>query len=224
MALINCSNCDAQISDKSGVCIHCGTSIPPKKVMIPCPECSMMIEKNVNVCPECGYPIKKEQEVIKSKPKVTKVGGVVKEKSSFHIPGSIIGIVVVSIIAFSILTWINNSSCDASGENGFNWSLLGRIIASINIGFLFGSGKIWVSILVISFDVGWWVCIEYSLLWGIAAGFVSFIVLMIRCEVDRIEEMEDSRMMWEDPSGYRILQEKRKQTRELEKINRKLER
>ena len=31
-------------------------------------------------------------------------------------------------------------------------------------------------------------------------------------------------MMREDPNGYRILQEKRKQTRELEEINRKLKR
>ena len=109
MALIDCSNCGAQISDKSGTCIHCGTPIPPKKVMKPCPECSTMVEDNVYECPECGYPIKKKQEVLPTKTKATEISGnEAKEKSSFHISGSVIGIIVVSIIAFCLLTWINN--------------------------------------------------------------------------------------------------------------------
>lgn len=223
MALINCSNCGAQISDKSGTCIHCGTPIPPKKVMKPCPECSTMVEENVCECPECGYPIKKKQEVLPTKTKATEISGnEAKEKSSFHISGSVIGIIVVSIIAFCLLTWINNLSYDASGEEGLNWSLSGRIIASINIGFLLGSGKMLITMLTASFDFGWWICHDYSLLWGIVAGVIFFIVILIRYEFDKVEEMEDARMMREDPNGYRILQEKRKQTRELEEINRKL--
>ena len=207
MALINCSNCGAQISDKSGTCIHCGTPIPPKKVMKPCPECSTMVEENVCECPECGYPIKKKQEVLPTKTKATEISGnEAKEKSSFHISGSVIGIIVVSIIAFCLLTWINNLSYDASGEEGLNWSLSGRIIASINIGFLLGSGKMLITMLTASFDFGWWICHDYSLLWGIVAGVIFFIVILIRYEFDKVEEMEDTRMMGEDPNGYRILQ------------------
>lgn len=126
--------------------------------------------------------------------------------------------------SFCLLTWINNLSYDASGEEGLNWSLSGRIIASINIGFLLGSGKMLITMLTASFDFGWWICHDYSLLWGIVAGVIFFIVILIRYEFDKVEEMEDARMMREDPNGYRILQEKRKQTRELEEINRKLKR
>lgn len=47
MALINCSNCGAQISDKSENCIHCGVSTSISlKPLISCPECGALIEKN----------------------------------------------------------------------------------------------------------------------------------------------------------------------------------
>lgn len=58
MALINCSNCGAQISDKSKNCIHCGVSTSISlKTLISCLECGALIEKTVSKCPECGFPL-----------------------------------------------------------------------------------------------------------------------------------------------------------------------
>ena len=63
MALTNCGKCGMQISDKADTCIHCGALILHKKVLMPCPECSTMIEEGVNKCPKCGYPLSKFQSV-----------------------------------------------------------------------------------------------------------------------------------------------------------------
>ena len=75
MALINCPNCNKEISDKAKVCVGCGHQIiddvNTEKTMVSCPECGVVTDGMTDICPNCGYPLNllemKEDEKQKSK-------------------------------------------------------------------------------------------------------------------------------------------------------------
>lgn len=52
MAIIKCSNCGQDISDRAKKCVHCGQKIIQKVL---CPECQEEINENMKQCPKCGY-------------------------------------------------------------------------------------------------------------------------------------------------------------------------
>lgn len=52
MAIIKCSECGKEISDKSTSCIHCGNPIERKII---CKECGKEISINNKICTNCGY-------------------------------------------------------------------------------------------------------------------------------------------------------------------------
>jgi len=60
MALINCPNCNKEVSDKAKVCVECGhqliDNVNIEKMAI-CPECGAVTEGMENVCSNCGYPL-----------------------------------------------------------------------------------------------------------------------------------------------------------------------
>lgn len=51
MALIKCSECETEMSDKAKFCPKCGTE---NKIMF-CPECGKQLSKKAIMCPKCGY-------------------------------------------------------------------------------------------------------------------------------------------------------------------------
>ena len=60
MALINCPECNNQVSTTAEVCPHCGFNI--KKIISYCPLCKSdkvlmdyLKDKNELVCPKCGF-------------------------------------------------------------------------------------------------------------------------------------------------------------------------
>lgn len=55
MALIKCSECGKDISDKATTCIHCGCPIE-KEEKIFCIECGNELKTNDKVCKKCGCP------------------------------------------------------------------------------------------------------------------------------------------------------------------------
>ena len=61
MALINCPNCNKEISDKAKVCVGCGHQIiddvNTEKTMVSCPECGVVTDGMTDICPNCGYPL-----------------------------------------------------------------------------------------------------------------------------------------------------------------------
>ncbi len=60
MALINCPNCNKEISDKAKVCVGCLhqlVDVNTEKKMMNCPECGVMIDGLTDVCTNCGYPL-----------------------------------------------------------------------------------------------------------------------------------------------------------------------
>lgn len=56
MALIKCSECGKEISDKSKTCIHCGCPVE-NETKYYCEECGKEILKTDKVCSNCGCPI-----------------------------------------------------------------------------------------------------------------------------------------------------------------------
>lgn len=53
MALINCNECGAQVSDKAPYCPKCGA---PVEKQIECSECGTKMSENIKMCPNCGCP------------------------------------------------------------------------------------------------------------------------------------------------------------------------
>ena len=57
MALIKCSECGKEISDKAKTCVNCGC--PIEKELL-CNECGNKLDKNDKVCKCCGCPIESQ--------------------------------------------------------------------------------------------------------------------------------------------------------------------
>ncbi len=112
MALIKCSECGKQISDKSKVCIHCGCPIETrKKDKIICNECGNELNKNDNVCKKCGYPIiKKEIPKNKIKDVSDKSKSIAENKNNkiLLIIGCIIGGIIILGIIGNMMTPTTN--------------------------------------------------------------------------------------------------------------------
>ncbi len=63
MALIKCTECGHEVSDKASTCPNCGSPIE-KKVL--CKECGQEIPEHTEVCPNCGCPNIQEKDTPKS--------------------------------------------------------------------------------------------------------------------------------------------------------------
>ena len=59
MALIKCSECGKEISDKAKLCPHCGFEKNE------CPECGKEVKSKNNVCENCGFILKNDKKNIK---------------------------------------------------------------------------------------------------------------------------------------------------------------
>lgn len=66
MALIKCSECGNEISDRATHCVYCGCPIE-ELIKHHCEECGKEISKNDKICPSCGCPVilKDDKSVIK---------------------------------------------------------------------------------------------------------------------------------------------------------------
>ena len=62
MALINCPECNKEISDKSEICINCGYKLPKPEPMfqgVYCPSCLYSrIKTKIDTCPYCDIKFK----------------------------------------------------------------------------------------------------------------------------------------------------------------------
>lgn len=79
MAMVKCSGCGEEISDKAEKCIHCGKEFSEKesvKEELKCIECGKILSEMDEACPNCGCPVgKKEKKTKKNKIILMIVGG-----------------------------------------------------------------------------------------------------------------------------------------------------
>lgn len=93
MALIKCSECGKEMSDKAEKCPHCGE----KNQVCFCSECGKKVKKNDSVCPECGVQIQRENSR-----KIKKI----RKNIGFGIAYIILG--VISVIWGLTLGYVGN--------------------------------------------------------------------------------------------------------------------
>lgn len=73
MALVNCENCGAEVSDKAKVCPKCGKNIKRDVASIlVCPECGKEVDTTETQCSNCGYKL--EHSNNSKKKKITIIG------------------------------------------------------------------------------------------------------------------------------------------------------
>ena len=97
MALINCPECNEQISSTVSQCVHCGVKI------CVCPECEKVYTETPEQCAECGYIFKKSAESSEKEPPCNTIPDIkVKCRSeNFHIfITEHLGLII------SIISWI----------------------------------------------------------------------------------------------------------------------
>ena len=113
MALIKCSECSAEISDKAGNCPKCGAPVVAHKWR--CPSCGNMI--NEDVCPYCGggsndiysTDISGNESVISAQPEFVK-------KNKRYL-GVLVTILVIAAVAIMVIV-IGTQSNSIKRDNG----------------------------------------------------------------------------------------------------------
>lgn len=105
MAMINCPECGAEISDKAKKCIHCGKVLieekTPTKV---CDECGKEVPADATECPYCGCPFDEHtpeetnisaNQTVNEQPK--------KKKTKIFIPiVAVIAIVAIVFVVYNV--------------------------------------------------------------------------------------------------------------------------
>lgn len=101
MAMIKCTNCNENISDKSTECVHCGKKLveEPKRF---CEECGTEIQKNESKCSNCGCPVESNETPQKVEVTKVQIGTGISNKKIVIALVIIAVIVVVSIVGMNI--------------------------------------------------------------------------------------------------------------------------
>lgn len=82
MALIKCSNCGKEISDKAKACPQCGQvvvlSVPAAEEVKPilCEECGTAVPDGMDACPNCGCPVSTSVKSVEEAPQKVEVTAV----------------------------------------------------------------------------------------------------------------------------------------------------
>lgn len=71
MALITCSECGQQISDRAKACPHCGFDMSAPKY----PDCGTYLPAGVAACPQCGCPVEEAAPAAAPAPTAPVTGG-----------------------------------------------------------------------------------------------------------------------------------------------------
>lgn len=95
MALIKCSECGKEMSDKAKICPHCGFE---KKE---CPECGKEVKSKNNVCENCGFILKNDKKNIKELI-TTKIDQL--SKTQKYIVGIVLFVIVIFVIFIKLLS------------------------------------------------------------------------------------------------------------------------
>ncbi len=109
MALISCSNCGKEVSDKAKICPSCGYQLVEKIITeetpIICEDCGTEMPPYADACPKCGCPVSEKNEISdESAPQKVEIASVnlqtVKKSAKKYI---IIAIIVAILIGAGII-------------------------------------------------------------------------------------------------------------------------
>ena len=125
MALINCNECNAQISDKAKTCPKCGIPVTIKE-KFKCFECNSELEKGTKICSNCGaeqevkQDVKKEikEELKKAETNITTVPPVVQKKKSKWLMWTLmsVGALALIVVTAIVIRNQNNSTINAGSQ------------------------------------------------------------------------------------------------------------
>ena len=113
MALIKCSNCEKEISDKAKFCPKCGQPVvlvvetPEEKAPILCEECGAEIPDGVDACSNCGCPVA-TQEVAEAAPQKVEITAVNLTKAT-RVSKKYIVVAAVAVIAAILALFVGKS-------------------------------------------------------------------------------------------------------------------
>ena len=129
MALISCSNCGKEVSDKAKICPNCGCQlieeIIAEETPIICEDCGSEIPLDAEACPKCGCPVSDKNEVSdEPAPQKVEIASVnlptvKKSAKKYIIIAIIVAILIgVGIVAGSIIK--SNQSAKISADYSEN--------------------------------------------------------------------------------------------------------
>lgn len=130
MALIKCSECGKNVSDKAQSCPNCGNPIStPKKDRI-CFACGGLVGDKAYKCPHCYTELDETTMITNRKTNVLAVTGFLFGLISLFI--DIFGILSILALVFSGigLTQINNNN-----EKGTGFAVFGFIFGFLSLGY-----------------------------------------------------------------------------------------
>lgn len=98
MAMIKCSECGKEISDKARKCPYCGKVFEEEKTVMntkKCSECGTILSETDQTCPNCGCPVEEECAQTKEKPQEVQISSV---KVGNHTKKILIGVIIALIV------------------------------------------------------------------------------------------------------------------------------
>ena len=111
MALIKCTNCEKEISDKAKVCPQCGQpvvlDIPVQEVAssILCEECGTEILEGLDVCPNCGCPVPTKEAAPEEVPQKVEVTAVnlpkMTQNTKKYVIVAVVAVLVLIVALFA---------------------------------------------------------------------------------------------------------------------------
>ena len=125
MALINCSNCNKEISSKAKKCPNCGYQIIEdiinKEYSIICEECGVEIPPNAETCPNCGCPAQLNDEITNEpEPQKVEITSVNLSTLKKFAKKYIIAAILIIVLLIFILIIKNNHSKKISEDYSDN--------------------------------------------------------------------------------------------------------
>ena len=108
MAIIKCSNCGKEVSDKANACPQCGQNLTVEQESVEetkhlfCEECGTPVAENAEMCPNCGCPLsgKQEERNIPQKEEITAIKEPLPKKKRKNIIIIAAALLVAIVAAF----------------------------------------------------------------------------------------------------------------------------
>ena len=129
MALIKCSECGKDVSDKASSCPNCGNPIiVPKKDRV-CEKCGGLVSDTAETCVHCGAELDKSTITNRKTNICAVLGFLFGVVSVFINPYALFGIAAI------IISCVGSVQINNNHEKGSGYSILGFLLGLISVGY-----------------------------------------------------------------------------------------